>query len=77
MKRSHVDLEAEVDRLRSELWTIRMAFLGMASEDFQDLFHGFYSCKSRKEAYDWLRSTVEKAVERVKPSPAQEMGDVP
>ena len=76
MQSSQVDLEAEVDRLRSELRSTREALIDMASEEFKDLFHGLYRCKSRKEAFDWLRSSVEEAVKRVNPRPAQEMGDL-
>lgn len=76
MRRSQVDLEAEVARLRGELWSVRTALTTMASRDFLDLFHGIFSCKSREGAYDWFRFAVEKTLERVKPRQAQEMGDV-
>jgi len=54
-----------------------MALIGIAAPEFQDLLHGIFSCKRRKEAYEWQRIATEKIIERVKPSPAKEMGDVP
>jgi len=76
-KPSQAVLEAEVDRLRIELFVARRALIYMASRDFQDIFRGVFGCKTRNEAFDWFRSAVEKAVKRVKPRPAQEMGDSP
>ena len=76
MRRSHTLCEAEVDRLRNELFVARMAIIGMAPREFQDFLSGFFSCKSRKEAYEWHHKTVQKIVERVQPKLATEMGDV-
>ncbi|MGE3488334.1 MAG: hypothetical protein AB7L09_26840 [Nitrospira sp.] len=77
MRRSQADLEAECEKLRNELSLARMALIGIASPEFQDLFHGIFSCKRREEAYEWQRFATEKIIERVKPRPASEMGDVP
>lgn len=76
MRQNASELKAEIDKLRSDLWFSRMALVGIASPEFRDLFAGIHGCKSRKEAWDWLRSTTERAVDRAKPNPPEEMGDL-
>jgi hypothetical protein len=69
-------LEAEIARLRSDLYFTRRAIIDLAPAKTHDLLNSyFHKCKTRADVVPWISDLVKKLIALADARPAKEMGD--
>jgi hypothetical protein len=62
--RTSSPLEAEVRRLKDELYMARATIIGLSrSPELVELLHDYYSCKTFGEVRDWEQRTADSIIE--------------
>jgi len=70
------ELEAEIARLRSDLYFTRRAIIDLAPAKAQDLLNSYFqTCKTRADVASWITDLVKNLVALAEARPAREMGD--
>ena len=70
------ELEAEIARLRSDLYFTRRAIIDLAPAKTQDLLNSYFQkCKTRADAGSWISDLVKSLIALADARPAKEMGD--
>jgi hypothetical protein len=70
------ELEAEIARLRSDLYFTRRAIIDLAPARTQDLLNSYFQkCKTRADVRAWSSDLVKSLIALADARPAKEMGD--
>jgi hypothetical protein len=70
------ELEAEIARLRSDLYFTRRAIIDLAPANTQDLLNSYFQkCKTRADVRAWASDLVKSLIALADARPAKEMGD--
>lgn len=70
------ELEAEIARLRSDLYFTRRAIIDLAPAKTQDLLNSYFQkCKTRADVHPWIGGLVKNLIALADARPAKEMGD--
>ena len=70
------ELEAEIARLRSDLYFTRRAIIDLAPAKTQDLLNSYFQkCKTRADVRSWTSDLVKSLIALADARPAKEMGD--
>jgi hypothetical protein len=70
------ELEAEIARLRSDLYFTRRAIIDLAPAKTQDLLNSYFQrCKTRADVRPWIGELVKSLIALADARPAKEMGD--
>jgi hypothetical protein len=68
-------LEAEINRLRSDLYMARTTIVELMPEQVRQLIQHYHGFKSHDEAYQWEQDLIGKLIAISQPKPAKEMRD--
>ncbi len=70
------ELEAEIARLRSDLYFTRRAIIDLAPAKTQDLLNSYFQkCKTRADVDAWITDLLKKLIALAEARSAREMGD--
>lgn len=68
------DAQAEIARLKEELFMVRRAMIGLMSEDAQRILLGSPGCQSLADVADWSERAAQDLLALCQPRPAESMG---
>ena len=70
------ELEAEIARLRSDLYFTRRAIIDLAPANTQDLLNSYFQkCKTKADVRAWTSDLVKRLIALADARPAKQMGD--
>jgi hypothetical protein len=61
------DPAAQIKKLEEELWSARVAIIGLAPSKYRDLLKSYYRCEAHKDSYNWLDRVADQIIDTVEP----------